>query len=90
MAYVLFKRQFYSFFIHFFSFYLYMKHLGAEKLALLTLGGGGGGSGFELHWSGPHSLVVRASLRSHVGKPSSADGWSGGFSPGSPVFAHLK
>ena len=27
--------------------------------------------------------------RSHVGKPSSAYGWSGGFSPGSPVFAHL-
>ena len=29
-------------------------------------------------------------LRSgHVGKPSSAYGWSGGFPPGSPVFAHL-
>ena len=23
-------------------------------------------------------------------KPSSAYGWSGGFSPGSPVFAHLR
>ena len=55
--------------------------------------------------AGPHSLVdrrvdslsirfltavVRASLRSHVRKPSSAYGWSGGFSPGSPVFAHLS
>ena len=25
----------------------------------------------------------------HVGKPSSAYGWSGGFCPSSPVFAHL-
>ena len=33
--------------------------------------------------------MVRASLRSYVGKPSSAYGWSGGFSPGSLVFAHL-
>ena len=29
--------------------------------------------------------MVRASLGSHVGKPSSAYGWSGGFLPGSPV-----
>ena len=35
------------------------------------------------------TAVVRASLGSHVGKPSSAYGWSGGFSPGSPVFAHM-
>ena len=35
------------------------------------------------------TAVVRASLRSHVGKPSSAYGWSSGFPPGSPVFAHL-
>ena len=35
------------------------------------------------------TAVVRASLGSYVGKPSSAYGWSGGFSPGSPVFAHL-
>ena len=34
--------------------------------------------------------VVRAQLRSYVGKPSSAYGWSGGFSPGTPVFAHLR
>ena len=27
---------------------------------------------------------------SYVGKPSSVYGWSGGFSPGSPVFAHLR
>ena len=33
--------------------------------------------------------VVRTSLGSHVGKPRSAYGWSGGFSPGSPVFVHL-
>ena len=32
------------------------------------------------------TTVVRASLGSHVGKPSSAYGWSGGFCPGSPVF----
>ena len=31
--------------------------------------------------------MVRAWLGSYVGKPSSAYGWSGGFSPGSPVFA---
>ena len=35
------------------------------------------------------TAVVRASLGSHVGKPDSAYGLSGGFSPGSPVFAHL-
>ena len=47
-------------------------------------------------WIGGFSLsirvlttVVRALLRSHVGKPSSAYGWSGVFSLGSPVFAHL-
>ena len=34
--------------------------------------------------------VVQAWLGSYVGKPSSAYGWSGGFSPGSPVFAHLR
>ena len=36
------------------------------------------------------TAVVRAWLGSYVGKPSSAYGWSGGFSPGSPVFAHLR
>ena len=56
-------------------------------------------------WTGPRSLVdkrvdswsirfltavVRAWLGSYVGKPSSAYGWSGGFSPGSPVFVHLR
>ena len=35
------------------------------------------------------TAVVRASLESHVGKPSSAYGWSGGFFPDSLVFAHL-
>ena len=35
------------------------------------------------------TAVVRASLGSRLGKPSSAYGWSGSFSPGSPVFAHL-
>ena len=35
------------------------------------------------------TAVVRASIGSHVGKQSSAYGWSGGFSPGFPVFAHL-
>ena len=30
--------------------------------------------------------MVRASLGSHVGKPSSAYGWSGGFSPGFSGF----
>ena len=35
------------------------------------------------------TAVVRALLGSHVGKPSSAYGWSGSFSPGSPVFAHI-
>ena len=30
--------------------------------------------------------MVRASLGSHVGKPSSAYGWSGGFSPGVSGF----
>ena len=35
------------------------------------------------------TAVVRALLGSHVGKPGSAYGWSGGFSSGSPVFAHL-
>ena len=54
--------------------------------------------------AGPHSLVdnradsksirfptavVQASLGSHMGKPSSAYGWSGGYSPGSLVLAHL-
>ena len=34
------------------------------------------------------TTVVRALLGSHVGKPSSAYRLSGGFSPGSPVFAH--
>ena len=33
--------------------------------------------------------MVWALLGSHVGKPSSAYGWSGGFSPSSPVFAYL-
>ena len=37
----------------------------------------------RIHTSYEHSLG------SHVGKPSSAYGWSSGFSPGSPVFAHL-
>ena len=32
----------------------------------------------------------KVSLGSYVGKPSSAYGWSGGFSPGSPVFAHHR
>ena len=36
------------------------------------------------------TAVVRASLGSYMGKLSSAYGWSGGFSPGSPVFAHLR
>ena len=36
------------------------------------------------------TAVVRALLGSYVEKPSSAYGWSGGFSPGSPVFAHLR
>ena len=36
------------------------------------------------------TAVVRASLGSYVGKPSSAYRWSGGFSQGSPVFAHLR
>ena len=36
------------------------------------------------------TAVVQAWLGSYVGKPSSAYGWSGGFSPGSPVFAHLR
>ena len=31
-----------------------------------------------------------AKAKEYVGKPSSAYGWSGGFSPGSPVFAHLQ
>ena len=35
------------------------------------------------------TAVVRASLGSHVGKPSSAYGWSGGFSTDSPIFVHL-
>ena len=33
--------------------------------------------------------TTMSSLGSHVGKQSSAYGWPGGFSPGSPVFAHL-
>ena len=33
------------------------------------------------------TALVRGPLGSHVGKPSSTYGWSGGFSPGSPVFA---
>ena len=59
---------------------------------------------YNLPFTGPRSLVdkrvdsesirfltavVRASLGSYVGKPSSAYGWSGGFSLGSPVFTHL-
>ena len=40
--------------------------------------------------SGPIlTAAVRAFLGSHVGMPNSAYGWSGGFSLGSPVFAHL-
>ena len=36
------------------------------------------------------TAVVRAWLGSYVGKPSSAYGWSGGFSPDSPVYARLR
>ena len=35
------------------------------------------------------TAVVQALLGSHMGKPSSAYGWSGGFSLGSLVFALL-
>ena len=47
---------------------------------------------FRVDLCGPRCLVekrVDPNRSGHVGKPSSAYGWPGGFSPGSPVFTHL-